>query len=64
MALLRKGYMCLGAGIIHGTTWEIVKGHKIWYLECKEPVQFRVTFNGRQGIRENYKTRSLMICTH
>jgi len=26
------------------------KGHEIWYMECKEPVKFRFTYNRSQGI--------------
>jgi len=28
------------------------KGHEIWYIELKDPVQVRVTYDSIQGISE------------
>ena len=28
------------------------KGHKIWYIELKDPVQVRVTYDSSQGSNE------------
>ena len=31
-------------------TWELDKGHEIWYMEWKEPVWVGFTLNSSQGI--------------
>jgi len=38
LSLLLNGYMCLGSGLIFGTTKTMEKGHEIWYMEFKVSV--------------------------
>jgi len=44
--------MCLGPGLTLWYDEALEKGHEIWYLESKEPVQGRFTFDCSQEIGE------------